>query len=137
MKTFSIILSIIIGLSINLFSQEFPDEFCSCEKQTINSETLNQERTLFIYLPTDYYKDTVRTYPVHYVSDAPATSGLYFDLIRLHTKTNTVPKSIVIGLSSDGRNENFDLYGNAGVYLEFIQNEVISFVDQRYRTKRD
>lgn len=135
MKTFSVLLILILGLTINLYGQDFPDDFCLCEKQTINSEVLNQERTLFVYLPTDYNKDTTKTYPVHYISDAPATSNLYYDLIRLHGMTKSVPESIVIGLSSDGRNENLIINKNADKYLQFIQNEVIPFVDQHYRTK--
>lgn len=134
MKTFTIYLSIIFVLTINVYGQDFPDDFCLCEKQTINSEILNQERILFIYLPTDYYNDTTKTYPVHYISDAPATSNLYFDLIRLHAMSNDVPEGIVIGLSSDGRNENFNLKSNAGKYFEFIQDEVIPFIEQHYRT---
>src|SRR6056297_465393 len=113
MKTFSIFLSIIIGLTFNLYSQDFPDDFCLCKKQTIKSEILNQERILFVYLPTDYYKDTTKTYPVHYIADAPATSSLYYDLMRLHAMTHSVPESIVIGLSSDGRNENLIISKNA------------------------
>jgi len=48
--------------------QDFPDDFCLCEKQTIKSEILNQERILFIYLPTDYNKDTTNPYPFIKVS---------------------------------------------------------------------
>lgn len=134
MKTLSIFLSIIIGLTFNLYSQDFPDDFCLCEKQTIKSEILNQERILFVYLPTDYNEDTTITYPVHYISDAPATSNLYFDLIRLNSIMNDVPQSIVVGLSSDGRNDNLIISNNASNYLQFIENEVIPFVEKNYRT---
>jgi predicted alpha/beta superfamily hydrolase len=136
MKTLNILLALILGLYAKLYSQEFPDNFCLCEKQTIKSEILDQDRKLFVYLPTDYHKDTTKTYPVHYISDAPRTSNLYFDLIRLHAMTNDVPRSIVIGLSSDRRNENFNFKSNAGKYLEFVQNELIPFVEQHYRTKK-
>jgi predicted alpha/beta superfamily hydrolase len=136
MRAFYIFFAIILGLNIHLYGQDFPDHFCLCKKQTINSEILKQARTLFVYLPADYNEDTIKAYPVHYISDGPATSNLYFDLIRLNGMMNYVPESIVIGLSSDGRNEHFNLKSNAGKYLEFVQNEVIPFVEQHYRTKK-
>ena len=133
MKTFSIFLTIFMGLNYTLISQNVAKDFCSCEKQTLESEILNQKRNIFIYLPKNYDQDTTKTYPVHYVSDAPATSNLYFDLVRLHAITNNIPQSIVVGLSSDGRNNNFNIKGNTRQYLNFLQNEVIPHVEAHYR----
>ena len=61
MKAFYVFLTIILGLNIHLYSQDFPDDFCLCEKQTIASEVLNQDRILFVYLPVDYNEDTTKT----------------------------------------------------------------------------
>ncbi len=133
MKTLTIVL-IIMGFRTDLFCQDFPDDFCLCEKRNIASAVLNEERLLFIYLPTGYYEDKTKTYPVHYVADAPATSNLYFDLLRFNALMNEVPQGIVVGLSSDGRNENFHFKKNAVKYFEFIKDEVIPFVGQNYRT---
>ena len=135
MKTLFTFLLLTLGWYTSIFSQDFPDEFCTCEKQTIQSKILDQDRIIFIYLPTDYYQDTSQKYPVHYVSDAPATSNLYYDLIRLNALMNDIPQSIVVGLSSDNRNEHFNINAKAPEYLEFIQSEVIPFMEKNYRTQ--
>lgn len=134
MKTFSILLSLFIGLTFNLYSQDFPDDFYTAEKKTIKSEVLHSDRLLFIYLPNNYYTDTTKSYPVHYLTDAPTTSNIYFDLLRIHSLMNYVPQSIVVGLSSDHR--NYNLYPGTGAekYLDFIKNELIPYIDKNYRT---
>jgi len=135
MKTYLITLILLLDLSIMVICQDYPDDFFTSEKQTIKSEILNQERILFIYLPNDYFKDSTQSYPVHYVADAPTTSNLYFDLIRLHGLLNLVPQSIVVGLSSDDREYNLHPDKGAEKYLQFIESEVIPFIDKTYRTK--
>lgn len=133
MKVITILTSTILMLSVQLLSQESQDDFCLSEKQNIYSEILEEERTLFVYLPVDYYEDSTKKYPVHYISDAPASSNLYYGLIRLYAMTGKAPQAIVIGLSSEGRNENFHLEKKAGKYLNFIHKEVIPFAEENYR----
>jgi len=135
MKYFFVLLISIGVLYTSCFSQDFADDFCLCEKHPIASGVLNEERLLFIYLPNDYAKDTTNSFPVVYVSDAPATSNLYFDILRLHGLMNYVPQSIVVGLSSDDRNHHLNPEKGADKYLKFIKDEVIPFVDKTYRTE--
>ncbi|MCO5255338.1 MAG: alpha/beta hydrolase-fold protein [Lentimicrobium sp.] len=134
MKTIIKILVLAIGLTTQLYGQDFPDDFYNAEKKIIKSEVLNLEKLLFIYLPNNYYKDTTKSYPVHYLTDAPTTSNIYFDLLRLHSLANTVPQSIVVGLSSDNRNYNLYPEKGAEKYLQFIKSEVIPYIDKNYRT---
>lgn len=134
MKTLIKIIILSIGLTTQLFGQEFPDDFYNAETKSIKSEVLNSDRLLFIYLPNNYSSDTTKLYPVHYLTDAPTTSNIYFDLIRLHSLMNYVPQSIVVGLSSDNRNYNLNPEKGADKYLEFIKSEVIPYIDKNYRT---
>ena len=127
-----IVLSIVVIMQVN--GQDFPDDFYNAEKKILKSEVLNSDRILFIYLPNDYDKDTTKTYPVHYLTDAPTTSNIYFDLLRLHSLNNKVPQSIVVGLSSDNRNYNLFPEKGAKKYLEFINKEVIPFIESNYKT---
>lgn len=135
MKTIIKILVLAIGLTTQLYGQDFPDDFHNGEKKIIKSEVLNSDRLLFIYLPNNYYKDTSKSYPVHYLTDAPTTSNIYFDLLRLHSLMNYVPQCIVVGLSSDNRNYNLNPEKGAEKYLQFIKSEVIPYIDKNYRTK--
>ncbi len=134
MKFLTILTAAILLVCTPLLSQDFEGDFCLCEKQNVYSEILEEERSLFVCLPVDYYKDSTKKYPVHYISDAPATSNLYHDLMRLYAMAGKAPQAIVVGLSSDGRNENFHLEKKAGKYLDFIRKEVIPFADKNYRT---
>ncbi|MGC9343488.1 MAG: alpha/beta hydrolase-fold protein [Bacteroidales bacterium] len=118
-----------------LYAQDYPDEFYNSEKHVINSEILNSERLLFIYLPNDYYENTSQSYPVHYLTDAPLSSNIYFDLSRLHSLLNDAPQCIVVGLSSDDRDYNQHPQKGASRYQEFIKKEVIPFVEKAYRTQ--
>lgn len=135
MKNTTHILLLIFTLSLSAYCQDYPDDFCLCEKQTIKSAILNQERILFIYLPNDYNSDTNKKYPVHYVADAPLSSNLYSDLIKLHNLMNYMPQSIVVGLSSDDRNHNLHPEKGADKYINFIEGEVIPFISNTYRTE--
>lgn len=114
--------------------QEYPDKFLNGEIHTIQSEILQQERIIFIYLPRGY-EDSNRSYPVHYVSDAPTTANLFYDLLTLHALSNAMPQSIVVGLQSDGREVNLHPEKGAQKYLDFIEQEVIPYVEPTYRTK--
>ena len=134
MKTIIKILILVIGLTTQLYGQEFPNDFYNAEKKTIKSKVLNSDRLLFIYLPNNYDKDITKSYPVHYLTDAPTTSNIYFDLLRLHSLMNYVPQSIVVGLSSNNRNYNLYPEKGAEKYLQFIKSEVIPYIDKNYRT---
>lgn len=134
MKTIIKILILAIGLTTQLYGQDFPDDFYNAEKKVIKSEILNSDRLLFIYLPNSYDKDTTKSYPVHYLTDAPTTSNIYFDLLRLHSMMNYVPQSIVVGLSSDNRNHNLYPEKGAEKYLQFLKSEVIPYIEKNYRT---
>ncbi|MBD3376127.1 tetratricopeptide repeat protein [candidate division KSB1 bacterium] len=127
-----IFLSILIAFSV-LPAQDFPNEFLNGQIKTIDSKILQKERTIFIYLPTDY-DDTTRKYPVHYVTDAPATANLYFDIQRVHTFVNAMPSSIVVGLSSDNREYHMHPDKGAKLYMDFLRQEVVPFIDTNYRT---
>ncbi len=135
MKILIAILVLLTGLTTKLYCQDFPDDFYNSEKHVIKSEVLHSDRLLFIYLPDNYDKDTTKSYPVHYLTDAPISSNIYFDLLRLHGVMNYVPQCIVVGLSSNDRNYNLSPDQGAAKYLEFIKNEAIPYIEKNYRTK--
>jgi uncharacterized protein len=124
----------LLALTFYGFTQDYPDSFYNGEKYILKSNILEKEADVFIYLPNDYYTDTLRTYPVHYVTDAPSVSNLYFDLMRFRMSTGEIPQCIVVGLSGDDRNQN--LYPGLGAekYISYLESEVIPFIDDTYRT---
>jgi len=75
---FSIIVVMISMYYLNVYSQDFPDEILISRTHNIKSEILGEERLVFVFLPYSYYKDSLKNYPVHYVTDAPVQANLYF-----------------------------------------------------------
>lgn len=129
-----IVCSMILFTISFTYGQDYPDEFLNGEIHKIQSQILEQERIILVYLPTNYAESNI-SYPVHYITDAPATANLFFDLMRLHAFTDEMPQSIVIGLQSNDREFNLHPEKGAKKYLDFIENEVIPFVEKNYRTK--
>ncbi|MDR7121976.1 alpha/beta hydrolase-fold protein [Rheinheimera soli] len=114
------------------------------KEQVINSALLGEKRDLVIYLPADYQNSQDR-YPVLYLTDGdiqgPHTAGT----IDYLAKFEQMPPMIVVGIvnrqtrdrdltltPSDKQNPN--QLENADRFLAFVENEVIPFVKQQYRT---
>jgi len=121
---------------------------------SIQSKVFNEKRKLYIYLPEQYSTQTEKKYEVVYVFDSQARQ--YFDLVHSTIKfvNNGIPV-IVVGIVSNfseekklSRNSDFlpkpnneettkkygGFLGNADNFLEFFQNEVVKFIDNKYRT---
>jgi hypothetical protein len=120
-------------MTSTIYAQDFPDTFLNGRIHTVRSEILNQDRVTFIYLPADYENGNL-SYPVHYITDAPATSNVFHDLLRLHTIGNEMPDGIVVGLSSDDREYHLQPEEGGEKYLQFLTKELIPFVENNYRT---
>jgi hypothetical protein len=126
-------LSIFILFPLFTYSQQTPHTGANTLTHTLHSHILDQDRTLFIALPSDYDTST-RSYPVHYVTDAPVTWNVFQSLLRLHASVDAMPEGIVVGLQSDGRETHLHAERGAEPYLAFLEQEVMPFVDSEYRT---
>ncbi len=115
-------------------------------------KTRNRDYLLYIHLPGDYDRNRKKSYPVLYLLDAwwdfpvvaGAYSGLRFDQL--------IPEMIIVGIGyagddpdvesmreSDytppGHPDNSNM-GDGKRFLDFIENDVIDWVDRHYRTDR-
>lgn len=121
------------------------------------SEILKEDRTINIYLPTDYNKNDTITYPVVYILDG----GVEEDFIHLVglVRFNTQPwidrfaNSIVVGIENTNRKRDFTTkvdnlnfldeegfdrnmfseYGGAGAYAAFLEGELIPYIEKNYK----
>ncbi|WP_226665068.1 alpha/beta hydrolase [Microbulbifer aggregans] len=115
---------------------------------SINSEVLNRKYELYIKLPFGYTdeENQENSYPVLYLNDGPYT----FKVAAGVTHYRSMDKAIVVGISfAQGENGQAsrvrDLTpvtdkswvkfttGGAPDYLEFIEEEVIPFIEKNYR----
>ena len=77
--------------------------------QQLRSTVLGQDRTLNIYLPDGYAKDSSDTYPVIYVLDGSANEDFphIAGLAQFMNMYTLLPKSIVVGIANVDRGHDF------------------------------
>ncbi|MBN2639502.1 MAG: hypothetical protein JXR65_10515 [Bacteroidales bacterium] len=110
-------------------------------QQTIKSVILNEQRPIIISLPKGY--DTSKaSYPVLYLTDGLQNIWHVIGTLEVLTRTGSTPPMIVVGIKSTNRLRDFTFTtsknnpgsGGGKKFLEFIQNELIPYVDSNYRT---
>ena len=120
--------------------------------QKIHSAIDGQDYDLYINLPRNY-NDTTKTFPVLYVLDGQWDFPLVSALYGSQYYDGFVPAMVVVGITWSGANANYDSlrardftpasinnspqYGNAPKFLQFIKNELIPFVESKYRVTKD
>lgn len=109
----------------------------------INSNILNEERTISVALPPDYDQNQ-KTYPVFYILDAEARNE-FLDAVstvkNLHAE-GTGPQMIIVGIRNTNRNRDMipeavsHRPGSGGSlqFLRFIIEELKPHIEQNYRT---
>ena len=115
----------------------------------IKSKVLNENRRIYIQLP-EGYKDNNKKFPVLFVMDGE----WLFDLVNANQRyysydevtDQNIPRMIVVGIENTNRDRDYTPTSNSGIdysfptsggadkFLDFIENELIPFLDNRYRT---
>lgn len=149
-----ILMMVILLSSFRVTAEEFitktPDAFkiMGSEVFTVQSKVLGRKYDIYVKLPAGYFdkENEEKAYPVLYLNDGPHT----FKVAAGVTHFRRMNKAIVIGISfAHGENgqysrvrdltpeldESWERYktGGAVKYLEFIEEELIPFVETRYR----
>ncbi|MEO9965538.1 MAG: alpha/beta hydrolase-fold protein [Reichenbachiella sp.] len=107
------------------------------QTHVISSEILNEDREIQIYLPVGYDTLLQKTYPVLYVMDGQEyfMQGIaYQNMLRFRDKT---PAFIVVGIKTDRRRRRELMYNESDAFIDFIKRELIPFVDNNFRTKKE
>lgn len=122
--------------NILLFGQSANEPICIGERFSIHSETLNQERDIYIRLPKGY--DTSNTsYPVHFILDAEVTYHSYTGLVEIMYEGEEIPDPIIVGIPNVDRNFDFNPKENGYKFLDFITRELVSYIEDKYRADGD
>ncbi len=154
---------VLLAFSLNLlygitFSQTPPEiekkPFVLGEALTIKSEELGENRTLNIYMPEGYAKDTKKSYPVIYLLDGSADQDFIHmaGLVQFASFpwVKYLPKSILVGIGNTDRRRDF-LYpttieqdkkdfptnGGSAKFMSYIEKELQPFIDKNYRTNKE
>lgn len=118
----------------------------------INSNILNEEREIWIYVPKAYDKDTDSTtkYPVVYLLDGNSHFHSVAAIVDNLSRNFLCPKMFVVGIVNtnrsrdltpsfsgknfEGKNNSNSTFGGAHNFTKFIENELIPYIDSAYRT---
>lgn len=118
------------------------------------SSILGEKRLLNVYLPLSYSWDTSKIYPVIYLLDGSMDEDFVHisGLVQFgaFTWVNMLPESIVIGIANVDRRRDYtfpstnkqDLKnnptsGHSEKFIEFLDQELIKVVNERYRTSNE
>lgn len=125
---------------------------------SIYSIVLSESRKINIYLPQDYSKDSVNTYPVIYLLDGGEEEDFVHiaGLVKFATTpwVKRIPQSIVVGIENVNRKRDFtfipkDLsffsrmgidktsfpeFGGSAKFILFLETELQPYINQNYKT---
>lgn len=106
------------------------------DNYTIHSKVLNQDRKIQIYLP-DGYATSKQKYPVLYILDGQWFFSSGVSVQKALRTPDAIPEMIVVGIKNDN-SLRYDLFGdNSDKFTAFLKEEVISFIDSKFRTNKE
>ncbi|MEW6322556.1 MAG: alpha/beta hydrolase-fold protein [Acidobacteriota bacterium] len=125
-----------------------PSEFV--ELPSLESALLGERRNLIVRLPDSYHREPARRYPVVYVLDGSSLDVPAAQSAAVMARIGVMPEVIVVGIpnvSGEGRQRDYtppymaqdaevadSPRGAADRFLAFLEQELIPFVEGRYRT---
>lgn len=135
-----VILIIVLGFSLNSFSQEKKEITTLDEKITIHSKVLNEDRTILISLP-DNYKKSDKKIPVLYVLDGTTHFRHALGATDYLRRQGLAPEMIVVAIINVDRNRDFSpvhsdkipTSGGAENFHNFLKKELIPLVEKNYK----
>lgn len=150
---FKIITLLFLALIIpKLYAQmqtvESTVHFSIGETVVLNSEILQEERTLNIYLPEKY--EASKDYPVIYLLDGSANEDFLHvvGLVQFFNLQFHMPETIVVGITNVDRKRDFTFHtdikelndafpttGSSEKFIAFLEKELQPFVQEKFGTK--
>nr|WP_297787954.1 alpha/beta hydrolase-fold protein [uncultured Allomuricauda sp.] len=142
-------LYIFLGGIQTIFSQQLDNRITE-NQLIIESNILNEERTCLISLP-DSYNDSSKMdkrYPVIILLDGSTffktSIGVVHFMSSDRNRNHLMPESIIVAIENIDRERDFTVtklktkrpntMGGGRKFLEFIQKELVPFLDKNYRT---
>jgi len=129
-------LIIMISLLSKGFSQSKITDNIVGKNHTISSNFLNEEREIKVYLPENY-NTSDKEYPVMYILDG---QRFFLHTVSLHqtfVEFKQTPEFIIIGINNIQSKRNITFSSGAKEFSDYLEHEVIQFVDNNYKTTKD
>ncbi len=108
-----------------------------------NSEELDNDRYLKIYIPPSYQVDSTKQYPLTIVLDAEYLFDVYVGNAILFANKDKAPEQIIVGINQNQYNERYEdcsyLEENSypteegEAFYRFVRSELIDHFEENYR----
>lgn len=150
MKHLTIIIYYILFLGQQTLFGQNKESIIIGNRFNIYSEILNEERAYLLSLP-DSYDDvsSSKKYPVLILLDGysffKATSGIVHFMSSDRNGNHFIPETIIVAIENVDRERDFTVtkletkrpntMGGGKTFLDFIEKELIPYVDMHYRTE--
>ena len=115
------------------------------DKLILESDTLDETREIYLYLPPDLSKDN-QPYPVIYTLDGNILHNVFASFVQYYSRFDRIPDVIIVGIACPDRLRDFTPtarktydgeYGGGGAdkFLKFLQEELFPVVEEKYSTR--
>ncbi|WP_439128478.1 alpha/beta hydrolase-fold protein [Polaribacter sp.] len=111
-------------------------------EKTLNSDFVDTDRKIKIYLPQGYDPDAEKNYPLAIVLDETYLFDVFIGNTVLFAAKDKAPKQIVVGIEMS-KTRKKDTYFNINngkftadneKFYQFLKNEVLFYVESNYKT---
>ena len=142
-KTLLIFLTGAFLISISSLQAGDENKIVIGEKVKIKSKVLDEDRTMYVYLPQSYGLSNSK-YPVMYLLDGGwhfhHTSGI----VQFLSAQALMPETIVVAIINVDRNRDFSpthvdnlpTSGGAEKFMSFLTDELIPYIEKNYRAQQ-
>lgn len=139
-----IITSLFIIL-ITVTNNSFAKVRGSAEEAQITSRILDEKRELLIRLPNNYHKNKDQNYPVLYLTDGLRNFNHAVGSLDLLIQSYMAEDTIIVAIKNTHRTRDYTptydesynrwgVSGGADNYLDFLEKELIPYINANYRT---
>jgi len=151
MRTLLFVILCILFLAVKPIYGQNKTDIIIGSQFVINSGILNEERTCLLSIPDSYYDSThvAKKYPIIILLDGTThfktASGIVHFLSSNRNRNNLMPESIIIAIENVDRERDFTVtklktkrpntMGGGRLFLNFIEKELIPYMDENYRTE--
>jgi predicted alpha/beta superfamily hydrolase len=112
------------------------------QRVKVHSNVMNEDRMLWIYNPDTTLSSSAR-YPVIYLLDGDGHFLHAAGVVQFLSQNGRMPQMIIVGIANTNRTRDltplpadtaFPGSGGADMFLRFIKDELIPYVDSHYKT---
>lgn len=137
MNSYKFLLLLLLFLVHHLgYAQVERSNLIAGQRMQINSSVLKKKVQLQVYLPQDYQK-SAKKYPVLYLLDGQRFYYYGIYLLKSFTQFELTPEFIIVGINTPYPQRFGWFSRHASKFSNFLEQEVIQFIDQQYRTSQE